>query len=465
MGKYNIHSMKLQFDTNGNEKQKEACRYWTDKETFEIIYGGSKGSGKSYLGCQLIFADALMYPETHYFIARKALNDIRKFTIPSIHEVFTSWGLGSEYYKFNGQDNLYTLYNGSKVFLLEAKYQPSDPLYYRFGSMQMTRGWIEEAGQFDEEAKNNLAASIGRWKNEKHNLPGKLLETCNPSKNYLYKDYKAFKSGKLPDRKKFIQALPTDNKRLDSGYLDNLNQTLSKNEKERLLYGNWEYDDDPAALCIYDKILDMFTNDFKELSGEKFITADIARFGSDTIKIGLWEGWRVKCFSYSKQSITTTAEIIDKLRKENNIPLSNVLADEDGVGGGVVDILRCKGFINNSRPLPNPTETDPKKKNLPENYENLQAQCAFKFAERLNRNGVFFDCPSLKAQEDTVEELEQLKQKNADKDGKKGIVPKEKVKELIGRSPDYRDMLIMREWFEFPGNRRSGKFDYGFGTV
>src|SRR5690606_19886625 len=123
---------------------------------------------------------AFIYPGTHYFIARKKLNDIRKFTIPSIHEVFGIWGLTDKYYNYNGQDNYYELYNKSRVYLLEAKLLPSDPEFYRFGSMQMTRGWIEEAGEFEESAKANLMASIGRWKNGEYNLPPKLLQTCNP---------------------------------------------------------------------------------------------------------------------------------------------------------------------------------------------------------------------------------------------------------------------------------------------
>jgi phage terminase large subunit len=28
------------------------------------------------------------------------------------------------------------------------------------------------------------------------------------------------------------------------------------------------------------------------------------------------------------------------------------------------------------------------------------------------------------------------------------VLPKDKVKELIGRSPDFADTLMMREWFE-----------------
>lgn len=445
--------MELSFDTYENEKQKEAARFWLDSTTSEIIYGGSKGSGKSYLGCKLLFADALIYPETHYFIARKALNDLRKFTIPSVHEVFADWKLDGSYYKFNGQDNVFTLYNGSRVYLLEASYQPSDPLYYRFGSMQMTRGWIEEAGQFEEEAKNNLAASIGRWKNEKYGLKGKLLQTCNPSKNFLYKDYKANKEGRLPEWKRFIQALPTDNKKLDAGYLESLNRSLSKNEKERLLFGNWEYDDDPATLCQYEKLLELFTNRFDTLKGEKFITADIARFGSDKIVIGLWEGYTVTIYAYEKLAIDETARKIETLRIEHNIPLSQVVVDEDGVGGGVKDIIKCKGFVNNSRALDE------------ENYENLQAQCAFKLAERINVNGIYIVSQDLKQNELIVEELEQLKQKDVDSDGKKGIVGKDKVKAIIGRSPDYRDMLLMREWFNLGKNKPAGKFDYSFGVV
>jgi phage terminase large subunit len=445
--------MKLYFDTHGNDKQKLAATYWADGVTGDIVYGGSKGSGKSYLGVNLTFGDAFIYPDTHYFIAREALNDLRKFTLPSIYEVFGVWGISKSYYKYNGQDNLFNLYNGSVVYLLEAKYYPSDPLYERFGSMQMTRGWIEEAGQVSEDAKNNLAASIGRWKNDEYGLKGKLLQTCNPSKNYLYKTYKAHKEGRLPEWSRFIQALPTDNKKLDSGYLDHLSKTLSLNQKRRLLYGDWEYDDDPSTLCDYEKIIELFTNDFSNLSGDKFITADVARFGSDKIVIGLWNGWRVRPFVFTKQAITESYRFIEKLRTDNNIPLGNVIADEDGVGGGLVDMMRCKGFVNNSKAIGG------------ENYDNLQAQCAFKLSERINSNGIFFDCGDLKIQEELTEELEQLKQKDIDADGKKGIVGKDVVKSLIGRSPDYRDMLLMRMWFELKGNKPPGPFDYTFGGV
>lgn len=444
--------MKLSFDTNGNDKQKELAKYWIDNTVSDAVYGGSKGSGKSFAGVNLIFGDAFIYPETHYFIARKELNNIRKYTIPSIHEVFEGWGITQDYYKFNGQDNYYTLYNKSKVYLLDAKYLPSDPDYYRFGSMQMTRGWLEEAGEFEEDAKNNLSASVGRWKNSEYGINGKILQTCNPSKNYLYRDYyKKQKSGTLEPYRKFIQALPQDNKMLQAGYLEHLYNTLSKNQRERLLNGNWEYDDDPTTLCDYDNILGVFKNDHVK-KGKKYITADIARFGSDKAIILVWDGWVViECVVFDISKTTEIQQAIKSLRVKHQIPLNNCIADEDGVGGGVVDNTGINGFVNNSKALDHEGNN---------NYFNLQTQCAYKLAEQVNNNQLHFECdlPN-KYIEEIIEDLEWLKSYKEDSEGKLRILPKEKIKEAIGRSPDWRDVLLMRKWFDLNPNK--GKYFYG----
>lgn len=434
--------MEVVFNTNGNDKQKAVAKHWIDPSVTDIVYGGSKGSGKSYLGCSLIFGDAFIYPGTHYFIARKELNDLRKYTIPSIHEVFAHWGVNDRYYRYNGQDSFFQLHNGSKVFLIDAKSIPSDPLFQRFGSMQMTRGWIEEAGEFEEAAKNGLAVSIGRWKNDTYGLSRKLLQTCNPSKNYLYYGYyQPNKENRLEDYKRFVQALPQDNKKLPDGYLEHLKQTLSANEQRRLLYGDWEYDSDPATLISYENILSCFTNDWVN-GGDAYITCDVARFGSDSTVIGIWSGFRVRLFQYRGKSVSEVAAIIQDFQRKYQVPNSSIIADEDGVGGGVVDILKCKGFVNNSRALDNPETREQ------ENYVNLKSQCYFRLAERINKGQVYIECNDIKMKSDIIQELEQVKQYNMDKDGKRAVLPKDKVKENIGRSPDYSDTLMMREWFE-----------------
>lgn len=444
--------MELYFDTHNNEKQKECARAWIDDSISHIAYGGSKGSAKSYTGCSLIFGDAFIYPGTHYFIARKKLNDIRKFTLPSIYEVFTNWGIHSGYYRYDGKDSFFELYNKSRVYLLEAKYMPGDPLYQRFGSMQMTRGWIEEAGEFEESAASNLAASIGRWKNEEYNLSPKLLQTCNPSKNYLYREYyKKDKENKLEAWKKFIQALPTDNKKLSPGYLENLIKSLNKNERSRLIDGNWEYDSDPATLIEYERMLEVFTNTHVP-TGDKKITVDLARLGGDRIVKIEWNGFRGKVTAWKKELLNVSGKIIEEARKRLGVGKSDVLVDEDGLGGGVVDYEGFKGFINNASALPspdNPPGNVDKNGNPPkENYDNIKSQCSFRAADRINKNGLFLEVEDEEMKDLIVEEMEQVKQKALDSDLKKGVVPKKKVKELLGRSPDFWDAIMMREAFE-----------------
>ena len=415
-------------------KQIRVSEYWVDDISEEILYGGSKGCGKSYLGCSLIFGDALIYPETHYFIARHNLNDLKKYTTPTIIEVFTKIGLSfTDYVSFNGQDNYFELNNGSKVFYIDCHFLPSDPEYHRFGSLQFTRGWFEEIGEIDSLAIINLSVTTGRWKNIDYKLKRKILMTCNPNKGYAYNNfYLPDKNGTLSDYRKFIQALPSDNKYLSADYINSLNR-LPANERERLLFGNWEFDSDPATLIDATTVNDMFTNSHVK-GGLKRIVADIARYGSDRAIITVWD--ELILIEYLAFDISSTVEIencINSLRAKHNIPASHTLVDEDGVGGGVVDHLKCKGFVNNSKPSNSV-------------YQNLKTECGYKLAEIAGQIWIKCELPD-KEIEMIRQELGMLKTYDSDKDGKLRILPKEKIKEHIGRSPDWMDVFIMQMYF------------------
>jgi phage terminase large subunit len=191
----------------------------------------------------------------------------------------------------------------------------------------------------------------------------------------------------------------------------------------------------------FEKIQNIFTNEFIE-GGQMYISADIARFGSDKMVIMVWSGFRVVDIqTLNKSSITEIAQLIRDLANKYKVPLSNIIADEDGVGGGVVDILRCKGFVNNSKPL------------LVENqivqYQNLKTQCYFKLAELVQSDSLFVKCNDFSVVDEITKELEQVKRDKIDSDGKLQIVSKEMVKQSIGRSPDYSDALMMRMYFCF----------------
>lgn len=446
---------EIEFRTK-NPRQFEAAEYWVDDTTEELLYGGGKGGGKSYLGVSLIFGDAMIYPGTHYFIARQELIDLRKFTVPTVYEVFKNWGLDVKTYaNLNGQDNVWNLYNGSKVFMISCKEIPSDPMYERFGSMQMTRGMIEEGGEVAEAAKANLWLSIGRWKNEQYNLKKKLLITANPKKGWMKRQFvDPFKRDELPAHKKYIQALVTDNVYLPKDYVESLRGEKDSVRRQRLFEGNWDYDDDQDSIVSSDALEDAFSNTITK-DNQKYLIVDVARFGRDSTVFAYWEGLELtKIDQKHKQDTENTKQDIKDIAARERIPWSCIMVDEDGIGGGIVDGLPgVRGFVANSSPLP--TADEIRQKNIKinnflipkRNFANLKSQCAYKLAELINEHKIAFTVPNYR--DILIEELSALlRQKEIDSDGKLAIKPKDEVKEILGHSPDIGDTLIYRAWFE-----------------
>ena len=81
------------------------------------------------------------------------------------------------------------------------------------------------------------------------------------------------------------------------------------------------------------------------------------------------------------------------------------------------------------------------------NYANLKSQCGWKLAELINEHKMRV---SADGHRDTITEevSATLKEKDADKEMPLRLIPKEEVKDVLGRSPDIGDTLLMRAWFE-----------------
>ena len=420
-------------------KQTQAIDLLEDDTTNELLFGGGAGGGKSALGCYWQLKRRLKYPETRGVIGRASLKTLKETTLNSFFQVCQKQGIRKgQHFDYNDNKSIIKFNNGSEILLKDLFNYPADPEFDELGSLEITDAFVDETNQIVSKAWGVLKSRI-RYKLDENGLIPKIMGSCNPAKNWVYLDfYKPSKNGTMSNKKAFIQSLLTDNPHISKHYRENL-LTLDKNSKERLLYGNWEYSDDPSALIPFDKISDIFTNMFVE-PGEKFITSDIARLGRDQTVIGVWDGMRlIEIKTYAKNLITEAAEEIQKLRVMHSVPISNIIVDEDGVGGGVKDILLCEGFVNNSSPL----EVDGEK----ENYNNLKSQCYYKLAEVINKSKLYIMGVTSDQRDKIVQELEQVKQHNMDKDGKKQVLPKDKVKELIGRSPDFSDMIMMRMWF------------------
>lgn len=434
-------------------KQTAGLDILEDNVTEQLYYGGAAGGAKSTLGCYWQLKRRFQYPGSRGFIGRASFKTLKDTTLKTFFEVAQMQGIkrGKHFDLTGSHDkenpNCLMFANGSMIYLRDLATYPADPDHDELGSLEITDAFVDECGQITQKAKDTLITRL-RFGLTKWGLIPKILFSSNPVKGWPYTEfYKPQRDGTIPEYKKFLQSLVTDNPHAPASYVQLLRRLPEGPQKERLLYGNWEYDDDPSALIVYDRIIEVFSNDFPALSGAKSITADIARLGSDKIVVGDWDGWRTKLHEFEKQRLTETHKFIDEIRKKSSIPLSKVVVDEDGVGGGIVDYLGCEGFVNNSRPLPNPVTGEE------ENYRSLKDQCYFRLADRINKGGLFVSCDDPDIRERIIEELEWVKQFNMDKDGKKQVLPKEKIKAALGRSPDYADALMMREFFELQPER------------
>ena len=425
----------MNIDANFTHTQEQAIEYLFDNTTTEVLFGGAAGGGKSWVGCSWLILMCLKYPKTRYLMGRSKLDSLKKTTFNTFLEVCEQWNLKSgKHYNFNGGSNIVTFYNRSQIILKDLFLYPSDRNFDNLGSLEITGAFIDEANQITEKAKN-IVASRMRYKLDDYNLIPKMLMTCNPAKNWVYTQYyRPSKEGKQKPHRKFIQSLVDDNEYISKYYKTQL-QTLDELSKQRLLFGNWEYDSTKDSLIEYDAILNMFEQ--KGADGQKYISCDVARFGSDKTVIMYWEGLALKKIrTLLKSSVNEVVEAVRQLQQDNQVNLTNIIVDEDGVGGGVKDYLRCKGFVNNSRPL---------KK---ENYSNLKTQCYYKLADLINKGQVGIVCNDITIKNSIIEECEQVRTKDADKDNKLQIIPKETIKDIIGRSPDYADALAMRMYYE-----------------
>ena len=416
-------------------KQTKALNYLEDQQTNEIIFGGGAGGGKSALGCYWIIKNCLRYKGSRWLIGRAVLKTLKDTTLNSFYDICKLQGLRSGvHYKYNAQSNIITFSNGSAIYLKDLFLYPSDPNFDELGSLEISGAFIDECNQVTEKAFNIVKSRI-RYKLDLFNIIPKILGTCNPSKGFIYNNfYKPAKELKLPNNKAFIQALATDNQNISLHYIESL-KTLDNFSKERLLYGNWEYDDSKNNLINYDKIVEIYSNELPE--GKQYISADIARYGKDKTIVMLWSGLTVtEIHKLSKKSTTEVAEFIKSLAAAKGIHHNNIIIDEDGIGGGTVDQIKgCKGFLNGSKAIKG-------------NYINLKSECYYRLAELINKNEIAVRTEDVDIRKQLTEELEWVHRHNADKDGKLAILPKEKVKEHLGRSPDISDALMMRIYFE-----------------
>lgn len=443
-------------DGKKHTTQEEALNILTDIRTKDFGFGGGAGGAKSWTGVTWETMSCLAYPETRYYIGREELKRLRESTLITFFKFCSLHGIERDKdWKYNGQDHYIDFKNGSRIDLLDLKFLPSDPLYERYGSVEYTSGWIEEAGEVNFGAYDVLKTRVGRCNNEKYGLLSKTLSTLNPKKNWCHTVYwKPFKEKKMPDDRRFLQSLVKDNPFISADYITNLENITDKVTKQRLLFGNFDYDDDDGTLVTYDKIMDMFSNQFVPDEGQPYLTVDIA-ITNDKFVCYAWKGLRVKeirSVANASKPVSTLTEsgewinkidftplvnTINELSIKWKVPRSNIAYDADGGLGA-----KMAAFIPGAIGIHNGHAS------IKLGYKNLSTELGYKLAEVINEDKIYYDCYIDNQLKEIIKDEIQTSLKRSSEIGDKlALISKADVKSLIGHSPDHYDAKKYRMLF------------------
>lgn len=437
-------------DIDISDKQAEFLRIMEDPEVTEVFAGGSAGSSKSYSAGLLVALWARKYPGIRFFVGRKTLKSLKQSTINTmLSKVFPALGITTDDYHMGWQNMELTFKNGSIVIFGEMETLPSDPVFQRYGSLELDVAIIDEAGEVSKMAKDAIKSRTGRGVFAKYNMPGKLLLVSNPELGWLkdeyYTPYEKLGSGGMkkwqigiingkPTYRVFLRMSAYDNPFLPDSYIDNL-KTLPPVLMKRLLLGSWNYADDESSLFRAGLLDKAMCYELPESSSENtFIGCDISDLGSDKtvfslIKNGVLVSQKASSvqMNWEKDSKLPMGRMIaDELvefaqRNGINQRLANHIAIEtNGVGASVRDVLRERGWQT--------TEYTATHKSRSENYYNLMLD---------------MDSGDVKIYQN-MEGLDELRRELMAHsfeliNQEPNVVKKDKIKQAIGHSPDYSD--------------------------
>lgn len=251
-----------------------------------------------------------------------------------------------------------------------------------------------------------------------------------------------FVAGKIVENKVLLKSNP--------GYLGNL-LGLTESERAQLLDGRFiTLDNDSARLYKNQDVADLFTNEFVQKTGVRYITADIALEGTDRFVICVWDGWRVVEFRVFDKSLGD--QVVDEIKRaalDWSVPVRRIAFDSGGVGGYLKGFLRTAyPFVGGGSPIPEQTVNKVHggtATNRPQ-YFNLRAQAFFLLRDKIENCSIFVEDNRFQTQ--IEQELRAIKKVEGSTDQKLRIIPKDKIRMAIGRSPDFADVLSMRTVFD-----------------
>ena len=168
-------------------KQDNAVYFLKDEITEEVVYGGAAGGGKSALGCLWLIEMCQNYPGSRWLMGRAKLKTLKETTLNTFFELASKLGISSQF-NYSQHLGMIVWENGSQILLKDLFQYPSDPEFDALGSLEITGAFIDEISQIVFKAWQIVKSRI-RYKLKEFGLGVKMLGSCNPTKNWVYKEF------------------------------------------------------------------------------------------------------------------------------------------------------------------------------------------------------------------------------------------------------------------------------------
>jgi hypothetical protein len=397
-----------------------------------LLFGGAIRGGKSYVAIALLFLLCRVFPGSRWCLARKDLPTLKRNTLPTLEKLRPS----SFADEVNKQNWTIDCVNGSQIVLFTES-SDKDPELNRWRGLEVNGFVLEECNEFREAAFNKAIERAGSWTTPgKRQPPPLVIMTCNPARNWVKRlFYDPHKLGKLEPPFFYLPARVTDNPHLTPEYLASLEtmRTTSPAAYQTFVEGDWSAADEPDQLVHYDWCLAAM-HSVEHIPGKRHLGVDPARYGDDLATIAHRDGNAITHIeSWPETSISQVADYVAVRMADGPVDADCVKVDSVGLGAGVVDDLRKRGF--GVVEVAGGAAAEPDEESA-YTFANLRSQLHWRFREALRQGQVVLpDEPRL------MEDLTSIKYAVT---GDKHITveSKDQLKKRLGRSPDFSDAAI-----------------------
>jgi hypothetical protein len=415
-------------------RQYKAIQYLTDKTTRAILYGGSKGGGKSFILCHwvhfwcnelcsILQLEPSTAPIPLGFIGRKQSIDFRKTTLETWKR-----SIPSENYTIKEHTGEIILFNGScKVFFGGLDSQDT---INKFNSAEFSFFAIDQA---EETTREDVAVLRGALRLKVNGIQPvyKELYTANPSDCWLKED---FVDHKLP-KHVYIPALPSDNPHLPDNYIETLEAAFKHSQPLLRAYrdGDW------SALKSTNTLLS--SDDIKKLEGitihypkdKRVIICDPATTHDECVIYCLhnYEIIDQNILTGETDEMKIAGQMAVMSKKHNCLDLGG---DSIGLGSGIFARLQEMGEYRVHR-------INSSESSFSKSFTNKRAEIYW----NLMRKIIDKQIPYIK-DEELRRQLINTTYEVIGSNGEIKITMKDKIKKVLGRSPDRADAFAMGVW-------------------